>query len=89
MVTKAEELATTEQPSITEEAAREALEDLLQYRKQVATSLRTRQAEQMPIENHLALVHLETAIEGALRSFAVDHKHIMELGRKGLLRREG
>jgi hypothetical protein len=89
MVTKAEELAITEQPSITEEAAREALEDLLQYRKQAATLLRTRQAAQMPIENHLALVHLETAIEGALRCFVVERKHIRELGRKGLLRREG
>jgi hypothetical protein len=82
MIGKAEELAATEQPSFTGEAAREAPEDILHYREQVAALLRVREFEQMPIENHLALVHLESTIEAALKIFAIDHKRIMELGRK-------
>jgi hypothetical protein len=73
-VHKKKELAV----STEDDAARQALEDILRDRKQFAALLRTAEFQQMPLEHQIPLISLAAQLEGALEMLALHHKQALE-----------
>jgi hypothetical protein len=68
--------------TVTEEATREALEDILHYRRQLSDLRRTPEFAQMRPKYQFALESIEGSINVTLKVFAGSHKHIGEQIRK-------
>jgi hypothetical protein len=68
--------------TVTEEAAREALEDILHHRRQLSDLRRAPEFAQMTPKYQFALESIERSIEVTLKVFAGSRKHISEQIRK-------
>ena len=70
------------QPPIEDDAAREALEDILRSRKQVTDLMPTGKFQQMPLANQVQIEHAADLFERALESLARYYRQAVEIERR-------
>jgi hypothetical protein len=75
-------LAPVEQLPIEDDAAREALEGALHYRKQFAALLHTAEFQQMPLEQQIRIEHVAAKFEHALEDLAFAYRRAQEMRRR-------
>jgi hypothetical protein len=67
------------QPPIEDDAAREALEDILRSRKRFANLMRTGDFQQLPLSNQVRIEHAADLFERALEGLARHHRQAAEI----------
>lgn len=75
---KKNKIAVVEQPVVTEAAARQALGDILLYRSQLTTLVRTPEFTHLPLGLRLSVKATLGATDGMLRSLTHHHKQLGE-----------
>jgi hypothetical protein len=74
-------VTTVKQPPIADDAAREALEDILRSRKLFADLLRTAEFQQLPLANQVRIEHAADLFERALEGLAHHYRQAVEIMR--------
>jgi hypothetical protein len=74
-------VTTVKQPPIEDDAAREALEDILRSRKRLADLIRTGEFQQLPLANQIRIEHAADLFERGLEGFAHHYRQAVEIMR--------
>jgi hypothetical protein len=74
-------VTTVKQPPIEDDAAREALEDILRSRKLFADLLRTAEFQRLPLASQVRIEHAADLFERALEGLAHHYRHGVEIMR--------
>jgi hypothetical protein len=72
------------QPPIEDDAAREALEDILRSRKRFADLMRTGEFQQLPLTNQVQIEHAADLFERALEGLVRYYRQAVEINRRML-----
>ncbi len=70
------------QSPIEDDAAREALEDILRSRKRLADLIRTGEFQQLPLTNQVQIEHAADLFERALEGLARYYRQAVEIERR-------
>ena len=70
------------QSPIEDDAAREALEDILGSRKQIADLMRTGEFQQLPLANQVQIEHAVDLFERALEGLVRYYRQAIEIKRR-------
>jgi hypothetical protein len=77
-------ITPVKQSPIEDDAAREALEDILRSRKRLADLIRTGEFQQLPLTNQVQIEHAADLFERALEGLVRYYRQAVEIKRRTL-----